>query len=437
MKHTSKPLSILLTICMLVGLVPWAALPARAEDDETGTFTELQALLDAAESGGRVTLDRDYARGGSDSSTLVIAEDKTVTLDLNGHVIKGSSGASVISVSGDLTLTDSRPAFAGTESEPRASVTYTSSISQKTATVTGGVITGGKSSLGSGGGVYVYSSGRLTMNGGTICGCQAPESGGVCVYGEFNMYGGAVSGNSATRSTGSGGSGGVCVYGKFNMYGGAVSGNAAGNIYNYTGKGGGVYVCDAAFTMNGGTISGNTANGYLDCGGVYLGRGGAFKVSGGARIIDNVKGGTIEGGVLSGGTPNNVYLREGSTIAVTDALTGGEGCIGVTLGDYYGTGAFTSDLAKGGTNAIKCFASDADGYAVKLSGGEAALAVEYSVANGRVTAPAGAVLILATYNASGRLTSSQTATVGEDCVNATPASLGITLPTTGTWKLML
>jgi hypothetical protein len=132
-----------------------------------------------------------------------------------------------------------------------------------------------------------------------------------------------------------------------------------------------------------------------------------------------------------------VYLPYNSKITVAGKLTGGEGCIGVTLGDYYGTGAFTSGLANGGANAIKCFASDADGYAVKLSGGEAALAIDCSVANGKVTAPEGAVLILATYNASGRLTSSQTATVGEDCVNATPASLGITLPTTGTWKLML
>ena len=59
-----------------------------------------------------------------------------------------------------------------------------------------------------------------------------------------------------------------------------------------------------------------------------------------------------------------------------------------------------------------------------------------SLANGKVTAPKGAVLILAEYEASGRMKSVRSVTLTADCVNADAAKLlGVTLP--GSYKLML
>lgn len=69
----------------------------------------------------------------------------------------------------------------------------------------GGVITGVNSSNSNGGGVYVGSSGRFTMNGGTICGNAAKDGGGVYVdnSGTFTLNGGAISRNSALSGGGS------------------------------------------------------------------------------------------------------------------------------------------------------------------------------------------------------------------------------------------
>ncbi|MBE7004994.1 MAG: hypothetical protein E7425_12105 [Ruminococcaceae bacterium] len=339
MKHTkSKALSVLLTLVMLVGMAPWSVVPARAGGDETGTFTELQALLDATESGGTVTLGRDYACGGTDSKkTLEIASDKTVTLDLNGHVIKGSSSARVFSVSGSLTLTDSRPTFTGTESEPRAEVACRKVAAGSAATVTGGCITGGRSSSGNGGGVSVESGGAFVMNGGTICGNNAKNGGGVSVGSgcAFTMNGGAVSGNTAEDfSSGSGG--GVHVDGgTFTMNGGEISGNAAhGTDQNGTIGGGGVYTCGSnpSFTMNGGVISGNLSGNVKSNGGGGVNcSAGTFVVSGSPVISGNVAAG-------AGSIPSNVYLSKTAIAKGVSIVVGEKGldsgaCIGVTTED--------------------------------------------------------------------------------------------------------
>jgi len=59
-----------------------------------------------------------------------------------------------------------------------------------------------------------------------------------------------------------------------------------------------------------------------------------------------------------------------------------------------------------------------------------------SLANGMVTAPQGARLILAQYS-DGRMTGMQSVTINADCADADVAALlGVTLPTSG-YKLML
>ena len=120
-----------------------------ANDDATA----LQNLLNG---GGTVTLSKDY------TIDTTLSVQNTVTLDLNGHVIKMTGSGSVISIAwSNLTLQDSSPTATHTD----ASLPV------------GGVITGGNADYG--GGVYVGSGGSMTMNGGTIKKCSAECGGGV------------------------------------------------------------------------------------------------------------------------------------------------------------------------------------------------------------------------------------------------------------------
>jgi hypothetical protein len=158
-----------------------------------------------------------------------------------------------------------------------------------------------------GGGVYV-NAGTFTMNGGEISGNSSSSTsnygGGGGVYlrdGTFSMYDGKISGNTAARD----GGGVYVVGGTFSMYDGEISGNTAA-------YGGGVYAAGGPFTMSGGEISGNTAAASSSGGGVYVGGGRTFAMSGGARINLNnpvylvtpdSSFITIDGGGLDGSDP--------------------------------------------------------------------------------------------------------------------------------------
>lgn len=115
-------------------------------------------------------------------STLMVG--RTVTLDLNGCVLKMTGNGSVIQIKdgGLLTLEDNNASS--------SHIFNSNSIpwildENGTKTVSGGVITGGTGtqvpSYGTkGGGVYIEPEGRLEMNGGSIVGCKA-NYGGVFI----------------------------------------------------------------------------------------------------------------------------------------------------------------------------------------------------------------------------------------------------------------
>ena len=117
---------------------------------------------------------------------------RTVTLDLNGHVLKYESAnkGSVIVVDGggQLTIEDSNTSNLSHKFKPNDDGLWVSDENGKE-TVTGGIITGGtgypfplSSTVNCGGGVYIAPSGQLTMTGGNIIGCSAEFGGGVCIY---------------------------------------------------------------------------------------------------------------------------------------------------------------------------------------------------------------------------------------------------------------
>ena len=230
------------------------------------------------------------------SSTLTV--NRTVTLDLNGHVLKygSANNGSVIVVEGggQLTIEDSNTSNLSHRFNPNGKLWVLDEASG-TEAVTGGVITGGtgypfhliSGTVNCGGGVYIAPGGQLTMTGGNIIGCSAEFGGGVCIYprqnGEqiqFSMSGGSIAGCVASDI-----GGGVCAYGTFKMSGPAVIRSCAVESADNFVCGGGVYV-DGSFEMSGeATIKGcqaisDSANG----GGVFVNSSRSFVMSDEAKI---------------------------------------------------------------------------------------------------------------------------------------------------------
>lgn len=283
-------LSIVLTLCMVLMFVPQTVFAAN--DDATA----LQNLLNG---GGTVTLSKDY------TIDTTLSVKNTVTLDLNGHVIKMTGSGSVISIAwSNLTLQDSSPTATHTDASLPA----------------GGVITGGNAAYG--GGVYVGSGGSMTMNGGTIKKCSAECGGGVAAAdGSFTMTGGTIANCTATTS-------------------------------NYTYGGGGVYVASSAtFTMNGGTIE-NCSSKTLG-GGVFstsnfsmsgnaIIRGCSAKAGGGVRIDESsmtMNGGTIEACTSTNGTSDAVTITSNASLLANGGIVKGT----VTFGSYSAINTTSTD----------------------------------------------------------------------------------------------
>ena len=261
------------------------------------------------------------------SSTLSPAEKieitGTVTICLNGQTIQSTAAdQSVFEIAdgGTLTLTDctSNP---GTVTHSNATGSGVE-VKKGTFTMYGGEISGNSAS--NGGGVYVCGGSTFDLYGGKISGNTVKnDGGGVCVAtnGKFNMHGGKIeiSGNTAATY---GGGVYVATTGEFNMRGGTIGGAAAdkANKANKANYGGGVYV-DGKFNMSGGkfnmsggaSISRNeatTGNG----GGVYVG-GGVFTMSGGSITSNHTANKANYGG--------GVYVDTYGTFNMSGGTIGG------------------------------------------------------------------------------------------------------------------
>ena len=278
-------LSIVLTVCMILALVPQAVFAA----DEAGNEYE---FLEVLKKGGTQKLNKDYNVAQS------INVGTAIVLDLNGHVvhITDNSWLCVDRNNNGVTLTikDSNPnsvhsgQFAGLPN--------------------GGVICAdgeenGGTDLDDGGCLYV-ANGTLILESGTICNGYAKGHGGaIANNSNFIMNGGTITNCSSE-------------------YGGAVANKSGGT-----------------FTMNGGTITNCTATGSESFGGgsaVSLDAYSEMIISGSASIHDNpgktsiwcagniyAHGGTINGDVLLGATGNQYETIEGvGLITKKDDYTG-------------------------------------------------------------------------------------------------------------------
>ena len=181
----------------------YVALPVANGVKEVATAEELAAALANSSISG-ITLKGDVEI----SSTLTV--NRTVTLDLNGNVLKMTGSDSVIKVEadGDLTIQDRNTTTQHTFN-PHCKYQFWyidmwELDKDGSEIVSGGVITGGGGDQNNGGGVLV-AGGTLTMAGGSIVGCSARSRGGVYLAydsatgksGTFIMTGGSIIGCAA------------------------------------------------------------------------------------------------------------------------------------------------------------------------------------------------------------------------------------------------
>lgn len=355
----------------------YAALPVANGVKEVATADELtDALADSSIS--IITLKDDVEI----SSTLTV--NRTVTLDLNGNVLKMTGSDSVIKVEadGDLTIQDRNTTTQHTFN-PHCKYQFWyidmwELDKDGSEIVSGGVITGGGGDQNNGGGVLV-AGGTLTMAGGSIVGCSARSRGGVYLAydsatgksGTFIMTGGSIIGCAAqlgggvyvapectfAMATGSNihnciannDGGGVINHGTFQMHGGTIS---ACTTVAFGGGG----VCNkGTFIMSDGMIKGCTSpdGQYASGGGVRNSN--QFTMTGGTiGDPDNQNDASSVYNTSSQETTltisNNAKIHTNVTNVGILNADGGEMTGKVTNGNEYGTGTITgSEGAAGST----------------------------------------------------------------------------------------
>jgi hypothetical protein len=172
----------------------------------------------------------------------------TIDADTNCRVLNVASGANVTIE--NITLKNGR--------QSGGSGVYVSGTltMESGSTISGSKTTG---SAGSGGGVFVDSSGKFYMNGGTISGNEAKYGGGICVSsgGLFEMTGGKISGCTAPIAS-NGEGGGICSNGTLSISGGSVEENSGTVGAGVCVKGGSVTITTGcSITKNTAVTNGN------------------------------------------------------------------------------------------------------------------------------------------------------------------------------------
>ena len=167
--------------------------------------------------------------------TAFMAVSRPVTIDLNGHLLKTTSGVSNlihVTQNGELTLIDSNPNAVHKFDKSNAlwKLADETTAEENIIEVKGGALTGGNSK--DGGGIYVRKGGTLLMRGGNIVGCTAREGGGVHVEagGRFKMSAGTITGCTAGQEEGKTANGVFCAAcGRFTQSPGAqITGEVIG-----------------------------------------------------------------------------------------------------------------------------------------------------------------------------------------------------------------
>ena len=273
--------------------------------------------------------------------TAFMAVSRPVTIDLNGHLLKTTSGVSNlihVTQNGELTLIDSNPNAVHKFDKSNAlwKLAAEDAEGENIVVIKGGALTGGNSK--DGGGIYVRKGGTLLMRGGNIVGCTAREGGGVHVEdgGRFEMSAGTITGcvaqtanNDDTRG------GGLCNFGTTVLSGTAAIRDcrAIQSDVDHGYAGGGLYSVRNLTIRDNVTVSGCTA--HVESGAMSIGGGDAnnspTEIIGGTFDGSVTNGGTISGGAFTGPVWNNGIISGGQFTGsvvnrgtITNGTFGGE-----------------------------------------------------------------------------------------------------------------
>ena len=184
------------------------------QKESTLQLTTFREVATSEELNNALTSDTAVIRlTGDIEITVYMTVQRAVTIDLNGHLLKTTSGVSNlihVTQNGELTLVDSNPNAVHKFDKSNAlwKLAAEDAESENIVVIKGGAITGGtgtgEAGNTCGGGIYVRKDGTLLMRGGNIVGCTAREGGGIYVEdgGRFEMSAGTITGCTAGQEEG-------------------------------------------------------------------------------------------------------------------------------------------------------------------------------------------------------------------------------------------
>lgn len=321
-----RVLSAALSLCMLLTLLPTAALATEDNATTPGTSpaTTLQEKITAAENGDTVSLSKD------ETDSITVSAGKDITLDLAGHKLTNTANNHTVTIDkgASLTVLDSSEAQTGAidnVSHGKAAVvnhgtfvlnsgSLTRSAEASTISENGNTASGGNSWY------VVWNTGNMTVNGGKILfsadnqgyysslidnGWADPDKNTEKAFATLTVTGGELSGGKITIKNDD--------YGILDIQGGTLT-QACESFFS-------------VFNWNDATISGGTINGTVGAqGDGQTGENayehGKLEISGNAQFSDTVLGYGNSDIQISGGTfkvqPNAAFLKPGLSATQTE-----------------------------------------------------------------------------------------------------------------------
>ena len=321
-----RVLSAALSLCMLLTLLPTAALATEDNATTPGTSpaTTLQEKITAAENGDTVSLSED------ETGSITVSAGKDITLDLAGHKLTNTANNHTVTIDkgASLTVLDSSEAQTGAidnVSHGKAAVvnhgTFVLNSGSLTRSAEASTLSeDGKTASGSNSWYVVWNTGNMTVNGGKILfssdnqgyysslidnGWADPSKNTEKNFATLTVTGGELSGGKITIKNDD--------YGILDIQGGTLT-QACESFFS-------------VFNWNDATISSGTINGTVGAqGDGQTGENayehGKLEISGNARFSDTVLGYDNSDIQISGGTfkvqPNAAFLKPGLSATQTE-----------------------------------------------------------------------------------------------------------------------
>lgn len=324
-----RVLSAALSLCMLLTLLPTAALATGDETTDPGTSPAsktLQEEINTAENGATVSLTKD------ETGSITISTGKTITLDLAGHKLTNTADNHTVTVEtgATLTVTDSSAEKTGTidnTSHQKGAV-----VNHGTFVLENGNLTrsaeasaapaseGADPTSGNNSWYVVWNTGDMTVNGGKIFfsesnqgffsslidnGWKDPDNNTSKAFATLTITGGTLSGGKITVKNDD--------YGILDVKGGTITQSYTSytSIYNWN-----------EATVSGGSINGAVVSAGDGKTGEDAYEHGKLEISGNATFSDRIIGAANSTIEISGGTfkvqPNAAFLKPGLSATQTE-----------------------------------------------------------------------------------------------------------------------